>query len=98
MHLGHIRFCRYDKISLLRREGYGVKTAVVIVHIFLAVALIFAVMVQGRKSSHFSGIFGGGTIADMSGGQRKKLPLLTKVTAALGAAFMFTAFLMAFYR
>lgn len=71
---------------------------IVIVHLLIAIALILVIMLQGRKSSRFSGIFGGGTLADMSGGQRKRLPFLTKLTAILGFIFMFTAFLMVFYK
>lgn len=74
------------------------RSLLLIVHILVSVALVYAVMVQGRKSSRFSGIFGGGTLADMSGGYRKKLPFLTKLTATLGAIFMVTSFLMAFYK
>lgn len=74
------------------------KLLIVVAHLLIAVALIFVIMLQGRKSSRFSGIFGGGTLADMSGGQRKKLPFLTKLTALLGVIFMLTAFLMVFYR
>ncbi len=74
------------------------KVVIVLAHILVAIALTALVMVQGRKGSRFSGIFGGGTLADLSGGQRKKLPFLTKLTALLGAIFMVTSFLIAFYR
>jgi len=74
------------------------KLILVAIHLLIAVALVSIIVVQGRKSSRFSGIFGGGTLADLSGGQRKKLPFLTKVTAILGAIFMLSSFLMVFYR
>ncbi|MBC7332566.1 MAG: preprotein translocase subunit SecG [Synergistetes bacterium] len=74
------------------------KLLLVMLHLLIAVALISLIVIQGRKSSRFSGIFGGGTLADLSGGQRKKLPFLTKVTAILGAIFMFTSFLMVLYK
>ncbi|MCS7233172.1 MAG: preprotein translocase subunit SecG [Synergistetes bacterium] len=74
------------------------KLLIIVAHLLIAVVLISVIMFQGRKSSRFSGIFGGGTLADMSGGQRKKLPFLTKLTAILGIIFMVTSFLMVFYR
>lgn len=66
-----------------------------IVHIVLCVALISVVMLQHRKQGGFSGIFGGGTQADMGGGsQWQRFTGLTKVTVVLSAIFMLTSIVL----
>lgn len=62
-----------------------------IVHIVLCVALIAVVMLQQRKQGGFSGIFGGGTQADMGGSQWQRFTGLTKITVVLSALFMVTS-------
>jgi preprotein translocase subunit SecG len=50
--------------------------------------LITVVLLQHRKQGGFSGIFGGGTQADM-GGQWQRFTALTKITIVLAILFMF---------
>ncbi len=59
-----------------------------LIHIVLCVALIGVIMLQHRKSGGFQGIFGGGTQADMAGGQWQRLSAMTKVTVGLMGLFM----------
>jgi preprotein translocase subunit SecG len=59
-----------------------------LIHIALCVALIGVIMLQHRKSGGFQGIFGGGTQADMAGGQWQRLTAMTKVTVGLMGLFM----------
>ncbi len=70
------------------------KTLLYVVHLALCVVLIAIVMVQHRKAGGFGGIFGGGTMADMGGGQWKKLPFLTKITVIIVALFMISSVLL----
>jgi preprotein translocase subunit SecG len=58
------------------------------VHLVLCVALVGVIMLQHRKSGGFQGIFGGGTQADMGGGQWQRLSSMTKVTVGLMGLFM----------
>jgi preprotein translocase subunit SecG len=67
------------------------KLVVEIVHIVLCVALIAVVMLQQRKQGGFTGIFGGGTQADMGGSQWQRFTGLTKITVVLSALFMITS-------
>ncbi len=62
-----------------------------LVHVVLCVALMAVVLLQHRKSGGFSGVFGGGTQADASGGQWQRFTLLSKVTVVLTALFMISA-------
>lgn len=64
------------------------KIAFGLVHLLLCVALIGVIMLQHRKSGGFQGIFGGGTQADMGGGQWQRLSALSKVTVGLLGLFM----------
>ena len=55
----------------------------------LGVAVGGAGLVQQRKTGGFSGAFGGGTQADMSGGQWQRFTTLTKLSIILIALFLF---------
>ena len=59
-----------------------------IVQIILSFILISVILMHQRKQSGFSGIFGGGTQADM-GGQWQRFNTLTKITVVLAVLFMF---------
>ncbi|HHZ04699.1 preprotein translocase subunit SecG [Acetomicrobium hydrogeniformans] len=65
-----------------------------LLQILIAVALIGIVMLQRRKQSGFAGVSGGGTQADMSGGQWQRLSGLSKVTVLLLASFMVTSLVL----
>ncbi len=65
-----------------------------IVHIIVALFMIFIVLLQQRKQGGFSGVFGGGTQADT--GQWQRFTGLTKITIVLAAVFMVTSFLLVF--
>jgi len=64
-----------------------VKTFLSIVQIILSIVLISVVLMQQRKQGGFSGIFGGGTQADM-GGQWQRFNALSKVTIVVAVIFM----------
>ena len=59
-----------------------------IVQIIVSMVLITVVLLQHRKQGGFSGIFGSGTQADMSG-QWQRFTALTKITIVLAILFMF---------
>lgn len=59
-----------------------------LVHLVLCIALVGVIMLQHRKSGGFQGLFGGGTQADMGGGQWQRLSAMTKVTVGLMGLFM----------
>ena len=63
------------------------KTFLSIVQIILSVVLISVVLMQQRKQGGFSGVFGGGTQADI-GGQWQRFNALTKVTIVVAIVFM----------
>ena len=65
-----------------------------IIHIIVALFMIFIVLVQQRKQGGFSGVFGGGTQADS--GQWQRFTGLTKITIILASVFMVTSFLLVF--
>ena len=60
-----------------------------IVHIIVAILMMVLVLVQQRKQGGFTGVFGGGTQADMGQWQRFSGP--TKITVVLAAIFMITS-------
>ena len=68
-----------------------------IIHILVCLALIAVVMMQHRKSGGFTGAFGGGTQADISG-TWQRMSGLTKVTAVLMGAFMVISILQVVIR
>ena len=65
-----------------------------IVHIIVALFMVFVVLLQQRKQGGFSGVFGGGTQADS--GQWQRFTPLTKITIVLASVFMVTSFLLVF--
>ncbi len=67
------------------------KTFLGIVHILLCIALSAIVLLQQRKEGGFSGIFGGGTQADMGASQWQRFTGLTKLTVILTTIFMVTS-------
>ena len=68
-----------------------------IIHILVCIALISVVMMQHRKSGGFTGSFGGGTQADMSG-TWQRMSGLTKLTALLIAIFMILSIIQVLIR
>ncbi len=65
-------------------------------HLILSLALVSVVMLQHRKQGGFTGIFGGGTQADMAGGasQWQRFTFLTKLTVVLAALFMINSIVL----
>lgn len=68
-------------------------TALMIIQIIISIALILTVILQHRKSSKASGIFGGGTTADY-GGKKGKEAFLMKLTTVIAVLFMFSSLLL----
>lgn len=66
------------------------KAVLTVIHTIVCIALIIVVLMQHRKSGGFSGAFGAGTQADMSGnnGTWKRMDSLSKATMWLVLAFM----------
>jgi len=64
-----------------------------IIQIIISLALILAVILQHRKSSRASGIFGGGTMADY-GGKKGKEAFLMKLTTVVAVLFMVSSLLL----
>lgn len=52
------------------------------------------ILLQQRKQGGFTGVFGGGTQADMSGGQWQRFTALSKVTIVLGILFLVTSLIL----
>ena len=67
------------------------KTFLGVVHILLCLALTGVILLQQRTEGGFSGIFGGGTQADMGASQWQRFTGLTKLTVILTAVFMVTS-------
>ena len=67
--------------------------ALMIIQIIISVVLILTVILQHRKSSRASGIFGGGTIADYSG-KKGKEAFLMKLTTVIAVLFMLSSLLL----
>ena len=67
--------------------------ALMIIQIIVSIALILAVILQHRKSSRASGIFGGGTMAD-HGGKKVKETFLMKLTTVVAVLFMVSSLLL----
>jgi len=65
--------------------------ALMVIQIVISIALILVVILQVRKSSRASGIFGGGTTADYGGNREAFLMKLTTVVAVL---FMLSSLLL----
>lgn len=71
------------------------RTFLSLLHIVISVVLMVVVLLQHRKQGGFSGVFGGGTQADM--GQWQRFSGLTKLTVVLAVLFMVTSFSLAFF-
>jgi len=67
--------------------------ALMVIQIVISIALILVVILQARKSSRASGIFGGGTTADY-GGKKGKEAFLMKLTTVIAVLFMFSSLLL----
>ncbi len=67
--------------------------ALMIIQITISIALILTVILQHRKSSKASGIFGGGTTADY-GGKKGKEAFLMKLTTVIAVLFMLSSLLL----
>jgi len=67
--------------------------ALMVVQIVISIALILVVILQARKSSRASGIFGGGTTADY-GGKKGKEAFLMKLTTIVAVLFMVSSLLL----
>ncbi len=67
--------------------------ALMIIQITISIALILTVILQHRKSSRASGIFGGGTTADY-GGKKGKEAFLMKLTTVVAVLFMVSSLLL----
>ncbi|HBY56834.1 MAG TPA: preprotein translocase subunit SecG [Candidatus Atribacteria bacterium] len=63
------------------------------IQIIISIALILTVILQQRKSSRASGIFGGGTTADY-GGKKGREAFLIKLTAIVAILFMLSSLLL----
>jgi preprotein translocase subunit SecG len=70
-----------------------VPIALMIIQIMISIALILTVILQHRKSSKASGIFGGGTTADY-GGKKGKEAFLVKLTTIIAVLFMLSSLLL----
>ncbi|MGB2783506.1 MAG: preprotein translocase subunit SecG [Atribacterota bacterium] len=67
--------------------------ALMVIQIVISIALILVVILQVRKSSRASGIFGGGTTADY-GGKKGREAFLMKLTTAIAVLFMLSSLLL----
>lgn len=67
--------------------------ALMVIQIVISIALILVVILQARKSSRASGIFGGGTTADY-GGKKGKEAFLMKLTTIVAVLFMLSSLLL----
>lgn len=74
------------------------KTILGVIHIFICISLSGVILLQQRKQGGFSGIFGGGTQADMGGSQWQRFTGLSKVTVVLTVLFMVTAIVLVLYK
>jgi len=68
-----------------------------IIQIAISIALILTVVLQVRKTSKASGIFGGGTTADYSG-KKGKEAFLVKITTGVAILFMVSSLLLSFIK
>ncbi len=70
------------------------KTFLTVIHIVIAISVMVVILLQQRKQGGFTGVFGGGTQADMSGGQWQRFTALSKVTIVLGILFLVTSLIL----
>jgi preprotein translocase subunit SecG len=71
--------------------------ALMVIQIVISIALILVVILQARKSSRASGIFGGGTTADY-GGKKGKEAFLMKLTTVIAVLFMLSSLMLSLIR
>jgi preprotein translocase subunit SecG len=67
--------------------------SLIVIQIIVSIALILVVILQARKSSNASGVFGGGTTADY-GGKKGKEAFLMKLTTVIAVLFMLSSLLI----
>jgi preprotein translocase subunit SecG len=67
--------------------------SLIVIQIIVSIALILVVILQVRKSSSASGVFGGGTTADY-GGKKGREAFLMKLTTAIAVLFMLSSLLI----
>jgi preprotein translocase subunit SecG len=67
--------------------------SLIVIQIIVSIALILAVILQVRKSSSASGVFGGGTTADY-GGKKGREAFLMKLTTVIAVLFMLSSLLI----
>ena len=80
-------------------EVLRMKAVLTVIHVIVCIALIAVVLMQHRKSGGFTGAFGSGTQADMSGNRTwQRMSGLHKATAGLIAAFMVLSILQLIIR
>ncbi|MCF7936587.1 MAG: preprotein translocase subunit SecG [Synergistales bacterium] len=72
------------------------RIALYIIHVLLGLTLIGVVLLQQRKQGGFTGVFGGGTQADASGGQWQRFTALSKISVILIALFMLSSVVIVF--
>lgn len=68
-------------------------TVLMAIQIIISIALILTVILQQRKASRASGIFGGGTTADY-GGKKGREAFLMKLTIIIAILFMLSSLLL----
>ncbi|MBO4897152.1 MAG: preprotein translocase subunit SecG [Clostridia bacterium] len=75
------------------------QTAVAILHIVIAVALIVVVLFQSGKDAGLSGVIGGESSSSFYGKNKGKTKdaILGKVTTALAILFLITSLILNFY-
>ena len=67
--------------------------ALMVIQIVISITLFLVVILQVRKSSRASGIFGGGTTADY-GGKKGREAFLMKLTTGIAVLFMLSSLLL----
>jgi preprotein translocase subunit SecG len=67
--------------------------SLIVIQIIVSIALILVVILQVRKSSSASGVFGGGTTADY-GGKKGREAFLMKLTTVIAVLFMLSSLLI----
>jgi preprotein translocase subunit SecG len=89
----------YDRIYLrftarIIWEVQRLKVFLTVVHVIVAIAVMAVILMQQRKQGGFTGVFGGGTQADASGGQWQRFTILTKATIFLMVIFLITSLVL----
>lgn len=70
------------------------KVFLTIVHVIVSISVMAVILMQQRKQGGFTGVFGGGTQADSSGGQWQRFTVLTKATIFLMVVFLATSLVL----